>query len=105
MASLEDLKLPSSNENNAGKATALDHLGLIAGRLRSNALKWNKRNKAGIESKYVLLPIEEVSIMPLFFAEISSQCLKVGSDTRRIWIGLYGQRSSRTKNTSFEVFK
>lgn len=72
MASLEDLKLPSSNENNAGKATALDHLGLIAGRLRSNALKWNKRNKAGIESKYVLLPIEEVSIMPLFFAEILS---------------------------------
>ncbi|KAL5501640.1 SCC2 [Sanghuangporus vaninii] len=41
ISSLDDVK-SSSNDNNASKALALDHLGIIAARLRANALKWSK---------------------------------------------------------------
>ncbi|KAL5519986.1 hypothetical protein ACEPAG_1646 [Sanghuangporus baumii] len=41
ISSLDDVK-SSNNDNNALKALALDHLGIIAARLRANALKWSK---------------------------------------------------------------
>ncbi|KAI5117240.1 hypothetical protein M0805_001558 [Coniferiporia weirii] len=41
ISSLDDIK-SSNNDNNASKALALDHLGVIAGRLRANTLKWGK---------------------------------------------------------------
>ncbi|THG98726.1 hypothetical protein EW145_g7376 [Phellinidium pouzarii] len=41
ISSLDDVK-SSNNDNNASKAMALDHLGVIAGRLRANMLKWGK---------------------------------------------------------------
>ncbi|KAL5482593.1 SCC2 [Sanghuangporus weigelae] len=41
ISSLDDVK-SSNNDNNASKALALDHLGIIAARLRANALKWSK---------------------------------------------------------------
>ncbi|EJC97952.1 uncharacterized protein FOMMEDRAFT_114738 [Fomitiporia mediterranea MF3/22] len=46
ISSLEDVK-SSGNDNNASKAMALDHLGTIAGRLRSNAQKWSKESDGG----------------------------------------------------------
>lgn len=61
MATLEDLKSPATNENNAGKATALDHLGSIAGRLRSNSLKWSEPNEDTTGSKGSLKSLDDVS--------------------------------------------
>ena len=40
VASMDDVKTTNANENNAAKTMALDHLGLIASRLRSTALKF-----------------------------------------------------------------
>lgn len=77
MASLEDFKLPTNNENNAGKATALDHLGLIAGRLRANNLKWSKNTEIGSSFDSALQPLEEVSMVFLFFLLNFSHFLKV----------------------------
>ncbi|TFK52693.1 hypothetical protein OE88DRAFT_1628274 [Heliocybe sulcata] len=42
VASLDDIKTSSQNENNAAKTMALDHLGVIAARLRSSMLKYRK---------------------------------------------------------------
>ena len=62
MASLDDIKSASQNDNNASKALALDHLGVIAGRLRSAMLKFERAaaKNAGNEGSGSLKPIEEV---------------------------------------------
>ena len=64
MATLEDLKSPATNENNAGQATPLDHLGSIAGRLRSNSLKWSESNGDTTGLKGSLKSLDDVSHRP-----------------------------------------
>ncbi|KAH8114301.1 hypothetical protein DFH11DRAFT_1508962 [Phellopilus nigrolimitatus] len=49
ITSLDDVK-SSNNENNASKAMALDHLGVIACRLRANLMKWGKTGAEEITS-------------------------------------------------------
>lgn len=67
MTSLEDLKSASNNDNNAAKATALDHLGLIAGRLRANNLKWNRHvGHVDMVAESSLQSVEEVGINSVF---------------------------------------
>lgn len=59
VASLDDVRSSSANDNNAAKSMALDHLGLIAARLKACALKFftTEDRPAGQSS---LLPLEEV---------------------------------------------
>ena len=60
MSSLDDIKSVSQNDSSASKAIALDHLGVIACRLRSNAMKVEK---AGLDDD-VLIPLDEVPSSP-----------------------------------------
>ena len=48
MSSLDDVKTAAQNENNAAKTMALDHLGVIAARLRTNALKQQTPDNTGL---------------------------------------------------------
>lgn len=50
----------SNNDNNASKTLALDHLGVIAGRLCANSLKWGKSGDAGTVNSSSLKTIDEV---------------------------------------------
>ena len=43
MSSLDDVKTSNQAENNAAKTIALDHLGVIAARIRSSTLKFKRR--------------------------------------------------------------
>lgn len=55
---MDDVKSSAQAENNAAKTMALDHLGVIAARLRSNAVH-HVHSKASLE--YALKPLDEVS--------------------------------------------
>ena len=50
---MDDVKTSNANDNNGAKTMALDHLGPIAARLRSTALKFAEGNTK-------LLPVDEV---------------------------------------------
>ena len=56
ITSLDDVKTISQNDNNALKALALDHLGIIAGQLRLNGLKVDAAGEAPCR------PLEEVNV-------------------------------------------
>ena len=65
MSSLDDVKSSSSQtDSNAAKTMALDHLGVIAARIRTSVLKFQKEKEAG--GRKVLKPLDEVGGLSLF---------------------------------------
>ncbi|EMD39745.1 hypothetical protein CERSUDRAFT_150412 [Gelatoporia subvermispora B] len=54
--SLDDIKNTSQSDNNAAKTMALDHLGVIAARLRSSMLKYKDEN----DNPSSLRPLDEI---------------------------------------------
>lgn len=56
MSSLDDVKTATANDSNGAKASALDHLGTVAARLRTSMLKFSQT--ATKESP--LRPLDEV---------------------------------------------
>lgn len=88
ISSLDDVK-SSNNDNNASKTLALDHLGVIAGRLRANLLKWGKLGEAGTVDSNSLKTIDEAMItsdkhalekLIIVHQEVSSHLSKRSSD-------------------------
>lgn len=57
VASLDDVKTSVHIDTNAAKAIALDHLGVIAARLRLSTVKARQRS-----DKHPLVPLDEVCI-------------------------------------------
>ncbi|KAF9220470.1 hypothetical protein BS17DRAFT_739205 [Gyrodon lividus] len=55
VASLDDVKTSVQIDTNAAKAIALDHLGIIAARLRTSSLMARQRS-----GKHVILPLDEI---------------------------------------------
>lgn len=81
MSSLDDIKTSSQSENNAAKTIALDHLGVIAARIRSSTLKFKQTEAEGGQprSGTSLKPMDEVDF---YFYLIEDQivyniCIKV----------------------------
>jgi cohesin loading factor subunit SCC2 len=68
VSSLDDVKSSSQTDNNAAKTMALDHLGVIAARIRSSML----RTKQGDDGFVGLKPLDEVlsSTLGPFYALI-----------------------------------
>lgn len=61
ISSLDDVKSVSQTDNNAMKQIALDHLGVIAARLRSSTLKFKPVDDGGNgKKKSHLRPMDEV---------------------------------------------
>ncbi|TCD62425.1 Sister chromatid cohesion protein 2 [Steccherinum ochraceum] len=65
VASMDDVKTSNTNENNAAKTMALDHLGLIAARLRTTTLKFT-------ESSATLLSLDDNTDTKAFSALTSA---------------------------------
>ena len=59
MSSLDDVKTSNQVENNAAKSIALDHLGVIAARIRTGTLKFKSQGRNATESA-PLKPMDEV---------------------------------------------
>lgn len=67
VSSLDDIKSTSHTDNNAAKTIALDHLGVIAARIRSSMLKFQKvGNELGSKSR-TLKSLDEVHIVSDIF--------------------------------------
>ena len=60
MSSLDDVKSNSQAENNAAKQTALEHLGVIAAKIRTTILKFQRETTEDTTRK-PLYPLEDVS--------------------------------------------
>lgn len=60
VSSLDDIKTSNQSENNAAKTIALDHLGVIAARIRSSTLKFKQSDIDGGPSRSPLKPMDEV---------------------------------------------
>lgn len=56
ITSLDDIKSASQNDSNATKSLALDHLGVIAGKLRANSVNWK-------DSPTCIEPLDDVRII------------------------------------------
>ena len=75
VSSLDDIKTNSQTDSNAAKTMALDHLGVIAARIRSSMLKFQK--DAG--SKKGLRPLDDVSIwFPIVFGFLLTCAFPIG---------------------------
>lgn len=63
ISSLDDVKSATQNDNNASKAMALDHLGVIAGRLRANMMKFGRTrlDVRPLRAEASLRTVDEVS--------------------------------------------
>ena len=61
VGSLDDVKTNQS-DTGAARSMALDHLGVIASRLRSTSLKFNSKSSTEENGTKVLKPMEEVCI-------------------------------------------
>ncbi|THH14012.1 hypothetical protein EW146_g6273 [Bondarzewia mesenterica] len=60
VSSLDDVKTTNQNDNNAAKTIALDHLGVIAARLRSSTLKFKQvDNGSDLNAPAPLRPLDE----------------------------------------------
>lgn len=59
VSSLDDVKTSNQTDNNAAKTIALDHLGVIAARIRSSTLKIQR----GIDDARSLKPLDEVRLL------------------------------------------
>jgi cohesin loading factor subunit SCC2 len=60
VSSLDDVKSSNQAENNAAKTIALDHLGVIAARIRSSTLKFKRADIALSINSSSLKPLDEV---------------------------------------------
>lgn len=58
VTSLDDVKTANQSDNNALKSIALDHLGVIAARIRSTALKMDSSDRKHLKG---LRSLDEVS--------------------------------------------
>ncbi|KAI6027546.1 hypothetical protein BKA83DRAFT_4230505 [Pisolithus microcarpus] len=85
VASLDDVKTSQQTDTNAAKTIALDHLGVIAARLRTSALRVRQRG-----GKHPVLPLDEVLSIENFekllarHEAISSHLLKRSSDDQAV---------------------
>lgn len=61
VSSLDDIKTNSQTDSNAAKTMALDHLGVIAARIRTSVLKVQRDPP----SKKALKPLDDVSFLML----------------------------------------
>ncbi|EIN12396.1 hypothetical protein PUNSTDRAFT_118258 [Punctularia strigosozonata HHB-11173 SS5] len=61
VTSLSDVKSISQTENNAAKAISLDHLGVIASRIRASVLKHRSGVKTEEEDHHPLSPMDEIA--------------------------------------------
>ena len=52
----------SQSDTGAARSMALDHLGVIASRLRSISLKFSSRSSADDDGTMILKPMEEVCV-------------------------------------------
>lgn len=71
VASLDDVKTSVQTDSNAAKAIALDHLGVIAARLRSSTIK--VRHRSG---KNPLVPLDEVQVPYLEIIGLTARFLR-----------------------------
>jgi len=62
VSSLDDVKSTSQTDNNAAKTIALDHLGIIAARIRSSMLKVQQVDKESGSKSMAPKPLDEVHI-------------------------------------------
>ncbi len=60
VSSLDDVKTNSQTDSNAAKQMALDHLGVIAAKIRTSVLKF-QRDAGHSKAKKSLRPLDEVS--------------------------------------------
>ncbi|KLO06964.1 hypothetical protein SCHPADRAFT_1002012 [Schizopora paradoxa] len=58
ITSLDDIKSANQNDNNASKSMALEHLGVIAGKIRSNMLKI--ASPSGDKQEFSSKPLDEI---------------------------------------------
>jgi len=68
VSSLDDVKTNSQTDSNAAKQMALDHLGVIAAKIRTSVIK-SQRDADHSKAKKPLRPLDEVSG---FFGEVGS---------------------------------
>ena len=61
VSSLDDVKTVSQSDNNAGKTMALDHLGVIAARIRTSTLKIEKTSSDGADGTKNFKTMDEVN--------------------------------------------
>lgn len=61
VGSLDDVKT-NHNDTGAARSMALDHLGIIASRLKSTSLKFSPKSLAEGNENRILKPVEEVFI-------------------------------------------
>ena len=59
VSSLDDVKTNSQTDSNAAKTIALDHLGVIAARIRTSILKVQQETRE-TASRKALKPLDEV---------------------------------------------
>ena len=64
VSSLDDIKTNSQTDSNAAKTMALDHLGVIAARIRTSVLKVQRDPP----SKKGLRPLDDASFEILYFS-------------------------------------
>lgn len=77
MSSLDDVKMTSQTDNNAAKTIALDHLGVIAARIRSSTIKV-QRGGADSEAKLkTLKPLDDVCPVASLHLEFSHFSLRL----------------------------
>jgi cohesin loading factor subunit SCC2 len=60
VSSLDDVKSTSQTDNNAAKTISLDHLGVIAARIRSSMLKVQQAGSESNSKFKALKPLDEV---------------------------------------------
>lgn len=59
VSSLDDVKTNSQTDSNAAKQMALDHLGVIAAKIRTSVLKFQRENNQNPATRF-LKPLDEV---------------------------------------------
>lgn len=77
------MKSTNQSDNNASKTIALDHLGVIAARIRSSALKFQANDP---DNNTKMKPLDDVRFLPF----LSIPCLDHITDPP--WIGLESVR-------------
>ncbi|KAH7885125.1 sister chromatid cohesion C-terminus-domain-containing protein [Phlebopus sp. FC_14] len=110
VASLDDVKTSVQTDTNGIKAIALDHLGVIAARIRTSSLKVRERS----EKQHAIVPLDEIipteSILDLETLQahhdaISSQLAKRASDdqgfqsARELTAAIWGQELATALKT------
>lgn len=68
VASLDDVKTNSQTDTNAAKTMALDHLGVIAARIRTSIMKVQKSPPSG----KCIKPLDEVSLLQTPYVHVSN---------------------------------